>query len=100
MILKTGKTLNERPYVFIIRVKYVCAVLMHGNAVHIPGVHVSADMIPPVYHQYALARFMRLVREYRPEQTCADNKIIIFWHAALSFLWFTSRQGAIMRFGS
>ena len=87
VIVEFREPVHIFPHLFITGMENVRAVLVHVDAVHILGVDVAGDVIPPVNDQHPLARLVQRMSENHAVQTRTDNQIIVLHEHPPSNRW-------------
>ena len=74
------QTVYEIPYFPVAGMEDMGAVFMHMDTFHILTVNISADMVPPFYHQALLSLLTGQIGKHTVKQTASYQYIIIFLH--------------------
>lgn len=57
--------------------KYVSAIGVDVDALHLVAMYVAASVVTPVHHEAAFAAFMGLMGEDGAEQAGPDNQVVV-----------------------
>ena len=76
--VELGKAVHILPYLFVVCMENMGAVFVNMDPFHLLCINISCDSRTFIDYQDAFSCRLRLMCKYCSEETCTDNKKVIF----------------------